>query len=213
MTANDVVMGSRLRQARKAVGLTQAHVADGLGMARTTLVAIEKGERPVRPDELADLQALYGVSLPELQAGDPPPRFDPDDPRFRRLMLITPSGEAGTFAGPHDHPGLAWVQIEGSKERRAFSISELVVMNTTDDRLTLDSLINSLHNAALFTCAMGMILEQIKPEPPAFQQRFFEDLQQELSRAYTFFYGMPWESLEDYVRRGIEARRREQGDG
>ena len=39
-------------------------------MARTTLVAIEKGQRPVRSDELLALARLYGVSAGKLMAPD-----------------------------------------------------------------------------------------------------------------------------------------------
>jgi Zn-dependent peptidase ImmA (M78 family)/DNA-binding XRE family transcriptional regulator len=46
--------------------MTQQQVADRLGMARTTLVAIEKGERPIRPQELIDLASLYERPLNEL---------------------------------------------------------------------------------------------------------------------------------------------------
>jgi Zn-dependent peptidase ImmA (M78 family)/transcriptional regulator with XRE-family HTH domain len=60
------VMLDRLRAARRARGLTQQDVAERLGMARTTLVAIEKGERPVRPQEIIDLARLYDRPLNEL---------------------------------------------------------------------------------------------------------------------------------------------------
>ena len=53
------ILGGRLQEARKACGFTQQAVADHLGMARTTLVAIEKGERRVTPDELIKLAAFY----------------------------------------------------------------------------------------------------------------------------------------------------------
>jgi Zn-dependent peptidase ImmA (M78 family)/DNA-binding XRE family transcriptional regulator len=67
-------LGQRLQNARKATGLTQQAVADQLGMARTTLVAMEKGERTVRPEELMALASLYRVSVNELQrASDPLP--------------------------------------------------------------------------------------------------------------------------------------------
>ena len=39
-------------------------------MARTTLVAIEKGQRPVRPDELLAFSRLYSVSAGKLMAPD-----------------------------------------------------------------------------------------------------------------------------------------------
>jgi Zn-dependent peptidase ImmA (M78 family)/transcriptional regulator with XRE-family HTH domain len=65
------VMFDRLRAARRARGLTQQDVADRIGMARTTLVAIEKGERPVRPQEIIELARLYDRPLNELLRAAP----------------------------------------------------------------------------------------------------------------------------------------------
>lgn len=59
------VLGGRLQDARKARGLTQQAVADGMEMARTTLVAVEKGERRLSPHELIKLASLYGRSVSE----------------------------------------------------------------------------------------------------------------------------------------------------
>jgi DNA-binding XRE family transcriptional regulator len=42
-------LGARLKEVREARGMTQQAVADRLGVARTTLVAIEKGDRRLRP--------------------------------------------------------------------------------------------------------------------------------------------------------------------
>jgi Zn-dependent peptidase ImmA (M78 family)/DNA-binding XRE family transcriptional regulator len=56
-------LGERLRVARGAAGLTQEHAAEKLGVARTTLVAIEGGDRQPRPEELVALAALYGVGV------------------------------------------------------------------------------------------------------------------------------------------------------
>jgi Zn-dependent peptidase ImmA (M78 family)/DNA-binding XRE family transcriptional regulator len=56
-------IGERLRVARSNAGLTQQKAADDLKLARTTLVAIEKGERRVRADEFRDMVALYGISV------------------------------------------------------------------------------------------------------------------------------------------------------
>jgi len=60
------VLGARLQEARRARGVTQQVVADEMGMTRTTLVAIEKGERRVAPEELVRLAALYGRPVSEL---------------------------------------------------------------------------------------------------------------------------------------------------
>ncbi len=54
------VLGRRLQESRRARGLTQQEVADSLELARTTVTALEKGERRIRPDELISLAELYG---------------------------------------------------------------------------------------------------------------------------------------------------------
>jgi Zn-dependent peptidase ImmA (M78 family)/DNA-binding XRE family transcriptional regulator len=59
-------LGARLQAARKAVQKTQDDVATALGVARTTVTAIEKGERRVQATELLKLAELYGRSLNEL---------------------------------------------------------------------------------------------------------------------------------------------------
>ena len=53
-------LGRRLREARKARGFTQQEVAESLVVARTTVTALEKGERRPRPDELIQMARLYG---------------------------------------------------------------------------------------------------------------------------------------------------------
>jgi Zn-dependent peptidase ImmA (M78 family)/DNA-binding XRE family transcriptional regulator len=56
-------VGERLRMARDAAKLTQAAAAAAAKMARTTLVAIEQGQRKLRMDELLRLAKLYGTSV------------------------------------------------------------------------------------------------------------------------------------------------------
>jgi Zn-dependent peptidase ImmA (M78 family)/DNA-binding XRE family transcriptional regulator len=65
-TIDPKVLGRRLQDARKARGLTQQDVAKDLGIARTTVTAIEQGERRVRPEELIRLSKLYGQGVNEL---------------------------------------------------------------------------------------------------------------------------------------------------
>ena len=60
----------RLRSARKARGMTQMDAAQKLGLSRTTIVAIEKGERYLRPQELVDLAAIYSITVNELLQTD-----------------------------------------------------------------------------------------------------------------------------------------------
>ncbi|MDQ1231501.1 helix-turn-helix transcriptional regulator [Sphingomonas sp. SORGH_AS_0879] len=52
-------LGELLRDARENAKLTQAAAAQALNVARTTLVAIEQGQRRARLEELQKLAALY----------------------------------------------------------------------------------------------------------------------------------------------------------
>lgn len=65
-------LGARLREARNARDWTQEQAAEALGVARTTMVAIEKGERRVKPDEIIQLAKLYGRKLSTLLRPGPP---------------------------------------------------------------------------------------------------------------------------------------------
>lgn len=56
-------LGHRLRIAREAARVTQAEAAEAINVARTTLVAMEQGQRRVRIDELQKLALLYMVSV------------------------------------------------------------------------------------------------------------------------------------------------------
>ncbi len=60
-----IILGTRLQEARKARGMTQQDVADHMDMARTTLVAIEKGERRLTSHELIKLAEFYGRPVSE----------------------------------------------------------------------------------------------------------------------------------------------------
>src|SRR3990167_6787960 len=59
-------IGERLRVSRTAAGLTQEHAAEAVQISRTTLVAIERGDREARPEELLALAKLYSVSVHSL---------------------------------------------------------------------------------------------------------------------------------------------------
>ena len=60
------VLGRRLQEARKARGFTQQDAAESLAVARTTITALEKGDRQTRPDELIRLASLYGRRVSDL---------------------------------------------------------------------------------------------------------------------------------------------------
>lgn len=63
-------LGDRLRLAREDAKVTQAVAAAAAGMARTTLVAIEQGQRRVRLAELQVFAGLYQKSINEILRRD-----------------------------------------------------------------------------------------------------------------------------------------------
>jgi transcriptional regulator with XRE-family HTH domain len=63
-------MHERLKKIRKNLRLTQEFVAKQMGMSRTTIVAIESGNRDVTAAELAAFSDLYGVPMEELIHGN-----------------------------------------------------------------------------------------------------------------------------------------------
>jgi Zn-dependent peptidase ImmA (M78 family) len=75
--------GERLRLAREAANVTQAAAAGAIGVARTTIVAIEQGERRVRIEEVQKLAKLFGTSVNALLRRE---AIHVDlAPRFRKL--------------------------------------------------------------------------------------------------------------------------------
>lgn len=64
-------LGERLKLTREDSKMTQAAAASEAGMARTTLVAIEKGQRRIRLDELQVLVGIYRTTINELLRQQP----------------------------------------------------------------------------------------------------------------------------------------------
>jgi Zn-dependent peptidase ImmA (M78 family)/DNA-binding XRE family transcriptional regulator len=65
-TIDPTLLGMRIQEARKARRLTQQEVAEAIGVARTTVVAMEKGERRIQPEEIIRLAALFGRDVHDL---------------------------------------------------------------------------------------------------------------------------------------------------
>ena len=66
------VLGQRISEARKSRGKTQEEVAEFLGYSRPTYIAIEKGERTAKPDEIIKLASFFGRKVNELvRPGEP----------------------------------------------------------------------------------------------------------------------------------------------
>lgn len=85
---NPKEVGERLRVARETAKLTQAQAAEAIGVARTTLVAVESGQRRVRMEELRSLARLYKSSVNALLRAE---AVHADlMPRFRRLVSNYP---------------------------------------------------------------------------------------------------------------------------
>ena len=80
-------VGERLRIARAAAGITQADAAAGIDVARTTLIAIEKGQRRIQPDELRRLVRLYDTSVNAVLRRESV--YVDLVPRFRKLSTST----------------------------------------------------------------------------------------------------------------------------
>ncbi len=59
----------RLKEYRKALGLSQDYVAKQLGVARTTITAIECGNREVIAKELDQFSIIYGVTVDAILHG------------------------------------------------------------------------------------------------------------------------------------------------
>lgn len=70
-TIDPVTIGERLAEARRARRLTQQQAADALGVARTTITAMEKGDRRPRATELVTLARLYGRPVGDLVRREP----------------------------------------------------------------------------------------------------------------------------------------------
>lgn len=91
-------LGERLRIARTRAGLTQDAAATKLTVARTTIVAMEKGQRRVKAEELRALAELYRQSVnallrPTTVSVELLPRFralsgSDDDPATQAARLL-----------------------------------------------------------------------------------------------------------------------------
>jgi Zn-dependent peptidase ImmA (M78 family)/DNA-binding XRE family transcriptional regulator len=74
-------LGQELQNARNQRGLTQAEAAEIIDVARTTLTAIEKGDRPIKAAELIQLAQAYGRPVGDFVR--PRPQVEAIQPQFR----------------------------------------------------------------------------------------------------------------------------------
>ncbi len=100
-------VGERLRVARDNADVTQADAAAAIDVARTTLIAIEQGQRRIRLSELQKLAALYGTSINALLRQE---AVHVDlQPRFRKLAE---SGDHAAQAAGKLMSDLAKAEVE-----------------------------------------------------------------------------------------------------
>jgi Zn-dependent peptidase ImmA (M78 family)/DNA-binding XRE family transcriptional regulator len=85
-------LGELLQQARKKCGMTQADAAKVIDTARTTIVAIEKGERRLKPNELIKLARAYGRAVSDFVR--PSPVVEPFQVQFRAAYQRNEQEEA-----------------------------------------------------------------------------------------------------------------------
>lgn len=76
-------LGQLLQEARKILNMTQEQAAEAINVARTTMVAIEKGERRIKASELIKLAEVYGRPLSDFIR--PRPKYEPFIVQFRGL--------------------------------------------------------------------------------------------------------------------------------
>lgn len=65
----DLDLAKRLKSAREYLQLSQEYVAKQMDLHRTSLVAIEAGNRKVSSDELKQFAKIYGWTVEELLYG------------------------------------------------------------------------------------------------------------------------------------------------
>ncbi|MCX6050132.1 MAG: XRE family transcriptional regulator [Chloroflexi bacterium] len=85
-------LGQRLQQARKKQGLTQEAAAKIINVARTTLTAIENGERRVKASELMKLADAYNREISDFVRDKP--EVGEFQVQFRSALSKTPEDEA-----------------------------------------------------------------------------------------------------------------------
>lgn len=74
-TIDPHTLGAELKRARRQRKLRQEDAAEIIDVARTTITAIESGERRIRPDELVKLARAYGRAVSDFVR--PRPTFEP----------------------------------------------------------------------------------------------------------------------------------------
>ena len=127
------ILGQRIAEARKSRGKTQEEVAEFLGYSRPTYIAIEKGERPAKPDEIIKLASFFGRKVNELvRPGEPVTDLQPHLRAVADKMKTGDRFQAGLNAAIDQLQALAEDYLELEKLMRLAAPAELpaeVVLN------------------------------------------------------------------------------------
>lgn len=96
-------IGARIKQYREALGLSQAELAEGLGVSRPTITHWESGRRAMDAMNLLNAAVLLGVSPGDLVQGADKPGWQSQDDRIRALIRAE---------GPH--LAARWLEVDPS---------------------------------------------------------------------------------------------------
>ncbi len=83
-------IAENLKKFRKARSLRQSEVAQHMQMARTTVIAIEQGKRPLTTEDLEAFAALYGVTINDITHVDDIPADAPTVTRIAEAFGLSP---------------------------------------------------------------------------------------------------------------------------
>lgn len=93
------ILGQRLAEARKSRGVTQEDAAKHIGCSRPTFIAIEKGTRLPKSEEIVSLASLYGRKVSDIvRPGEPVGDLQPHLRAVAQQMNAEDEGIAAAIA-------------------------------------------------------------------------------------------------------------------
>ena len=79
-----MTLEKNLRELRKIYGLSQEDIANAINISRSSVVAIEKGERALNSEELGKLAGFLGIDIADLLSQE-----IPDYKKYREMIIET----------------------------------------------------------------------------------------------------------------------------
>ena len=79
-----MTLEKNLRELRKIYGLSQEDIANAINISRSSVVAIEKGERVLNSEELGKLAGFLGIDIADLLSQE-----IPDYKKYREMIIET----------------------------------------------------------------------------------------------------------------------------